>query len=218
MTIRNMIKPTADNLRSKVATEPLTRWLISAAKQRTTLTYGEGKRRLEVECGFKTIFSMKMGIVVGAVMDKILERKPSAPLLNVLLVRGDTRQPGGGAREYLAEHFPKKKWLREKGAHKNYPDLWKRIVEQAAREVYAFPHWDDLYKRVSGRNYGNVPLDTTVIIVYYGFMKSGTPFFSISFTALSSSFFILFPKINSITSESGRDSMSFGNFLLFLGD
>ena len=64
MTIRNMIKPTADNLRSKVATEPLTRWLISAAKQRTTLTYGEGKRRLEVECGFKTIFSMKMGIVV----------------------------------------------------------------------------------------------------------------------------------------------------------
>ena len=67
MTIRNMIKPTADNLRSKVATEPLTRWLISAAKQRTTLTYGEGKRRLEVECGFRTIFSMKMGIVAGAV-------------------------------------------------------------------------------------------------------------------------------------------------------
>ena len=78
MTIRNMIKPTADNLRSKVATEPLTRWLISAAKQRTTLTYGEGKHRLEVECGFRTIFSMKMGIVAGAVMDKILEREPSA--------------------------------------------------------------------------------------------------------------------------------------------
>ena len=72
-------------------------------------------------------------------MDKILERKPSAPLLNVLLVRGDTRQPGGGAREYLAEHFPKKKWLREKGAHKNYPDLWKRIVEQAARKSMRFP-------------------------------------------------------------------------------
>ena len=87
------------------------------------------------------------GIVAGAVMDK-----------NVLLVRGYTRQPGGGAREYLAEHFPKEKWLREKGAHKNYPDLWKRIVKQATREVYAFPHWDDLYKCVSGRNYEHDPV------------------------------------------------------------
>ena len=158
MTIRNIIKSTDANLRSKVATEPLTGWLISAAKQRTTLTYGEGKRRLEVECGFGTIFSMKMGIVAGAVMDKILKRERSAPLLNVLLVCGDTRQPGAGVRGHLAEHFPKEKWLREKGAHKNYPDFWKRIVKQATREVYVFPHWDDLYKRVSGRNYEHDPV------------------------------------------------------------
>ena len=37
MTIRNMIKSTDDNLRSKVATEPLIRWLISAAKKQTPL-------------------------------------------------------------------------------------------------------------------------------------------------------------------------------------
>ena len=66
-------------------------------------------------------------------------------------------------------------------------------------------------------HFGNVPLYTTKTTVYYDLMKSGTPFFSISFTALSSSLFMRFPKINSMTSESGRDSMSFGNFLLFLG-
>ena len=65
--------------------------------------------------------------------------------------------------------------------------------------------------------FGNIPLDTTEIMVYYDFMKSGTPFLSISFAVFSSSLFMRFPKINSMTSESGRDSMSFGNFLLFLG-
>ena len=153
-----MIKSTDDNLRSKVATEPLTRWLISAAKQQTTLTYKEVKHRLEKKCKFDTIFSSRIGRIIGPVMDKILERKPSAPLLNVLLVRGDTRQPGGGAREYLAEHFPEEKWLREKDAHKNYPDRWKRIVKQATKEVYAFPHWEDLYKRVSGKSYEHDPV------------------------------------------------------------
>ena len=64
---------------------------------------------------------------------------------------------------------------------------------------------------------GNYPLDTTKTMVYDYFMKSGTPFLSIFFTASSRAFLIRFPKINSMTSESGRVSMSLGNFFfLFL--
>ena len=62
------IQPNLANSTSIYATEPLTRWLISSAKERTTLTYGEAKRRLEAGYGFNTIFSTTMGYVAGTAM------------------------------------------------------------------------------------------------------------------------------------------------------
>lgn len=142
-----MLKQTDHNLSSTAATEPLTRWLISAANDRRTLTYGEIKRRLETECNFETIFSSRIGNVLGAMMDKILEREPNAPMLNVLAVSQQTRLPGEGALPYLLDHFPNEDWLADEHAYNNRAS-WKRIVNEAAQEVYAYRYWERLYRDV----------------------------------------------------------------------
>lgn len=157
-TVENseMIRPTRANLTSRDATEPLTRWLISAAKERKTLTYGEAKRRLETECGFGTIFSTNMGYVAGTAMDEILEHDPTAPLLNVLLVRADTRLPGDGVNGYLRKRFLE--------GHTsdigNNPEFRENIVRKAAQYVYAYTGWDDLYRRIFGNNPDSTTIET----------------------------------------------------------
>ena len=150
-----MMKPTDENLESPAATEPLTRWLISAAKEETTLTYGRAKGRLETECGFSTILFEKMGRVAGAMQDKIHELDSSAPLLNVLLVRKDTGLPGEGLCGYLAERFPEESWLEGENAHKD--DRWEDVVGQATDEVYAYGGWDVLYERLYGKKLESDP-------------------------------------------------------------
>ena len=132
-----MIKPTDDNLRSCAATEPLTRWLISAANDRRTLTYGEAKDRLEIECGFGSIGrASRIGPIAEAAQENIRKQNLSVPVLNVLLVRKDTRKPGSGAQIQLSKHFPNRRWLKKKDAHKNH--LWERVVNEATKEVYAY--------------------------------------------------------------------------------
>lgn len=150
---RNMMKQTLANLTSRAATEPLTRWLISAANDRRTLPYSEIKRRLETECDFGTIFTVNIGKVAGAVIDKILEQDSSAPLLNVLVVRQDKREPGDGARPYLTKRFPRIRRLKKKDARARYPDLWTCTVNKATKEVYAYRHWESLYEDIYGKAY-----------------------------------------------------------------
>ena len=150
------IQPNLANLTSRYATEPLTRWLISAAKERTTLTYGEAKRRLEAEYGFSTIFSTRMGYVAGTAMDMILEQDRTAPLLNVLLVQAATRLPGNGVNGYLRSRFPKA----NPDDIYNNPEFRKKIVNRAARHAYAYTGWDDLYRRIYGNNLDPIPIET----------------------------------------------------------
>ena len=64
------------------AAEPLAQWLIHAAKRRSTITYGEAKRRLEAEFGFNTIFPTMMGHPAGEVMHRLLDVQRDCPLLN----------------------------------------------------------------------------------------------------------------------------------------
>jgi hypothetical protein len=47
------------------------RYLIAAALDGSTMTYGEAKSRLESEVGFSTIFTIKMGWVVGTMVDRL---------------------------------------------------------------------------------------------------------------------------------------------------
>ncbi len=138
-----MIEPTNDNLRSRIATKPLARWLISAAHEETKLTYGNVQNRLETQCHFGNIGRpTRTGVVAGAMQNEILNFNPKAPLLNVLLVRQDTERLGAGVREYLARRFPEG----------NLED-WNNIYDQAASAVYDYPYWNDLYGDIYGNDY-----------------------------------------------------------------
>lgn len=144
-----LIPPTHKNLESAKATKPLTAWLIRTARLRRTMTYGQGKRRLEGECGFDVIFTVQMGRVAGAAMIAILEEVPDAPLLNVLLVQSKTGLPGSGAVPYIANRHPDLRWLRRDGAHRD--TRWRALVEEEAARVYAYDRWNDVYQLVYGR-------------------------------------------------------------------
>ena len=147
-----MIEPTDLNLLSPAATEPLTRWLISAANDRRTLTYGEAKDRLERECGFGRIGrASRVGPIAEAAQENFHKLIPSVPVLNVLLVRKDTRKPGSGAQIQLSKRFPNRRWLREKDAHKHH--LWEQVVSKVIEEVYAYPDWERLYQDIYGKTY-----------------------------------------------------------------
>ena len=140
------IQPTHENLMSDRATKPLTVWLIQAARQRGTMTYGRAKGRLESECGFEAVFTVAVGRVAGAAMNKILEVVPDAPLLNVLLVQAGTRLPGSGAVQYLADRYPGRRWLRNEDAHKD--NRWRDLIEKEAARVYGYKHWDTVYQQI----------------------------------------------------------------------
>ena len=139
------------NLTSAKATEPIMRWLIGAARQRTTLSYGEAATRLEYECGFDSIGRRtRMGIAVGAMQYAIRALDPEAPLLHVLMVRTDTGEPGNGAREFLADRFPDEDLLQQPDVRTENPALWTRVVGLATREVYDYLGWEELYANLYG--------------------------------------------------------------------
>ena len=140
-----VIRPTIENLTSERATRPLTAWLIHAAKSQRTITYTDAKRRLEKDCGFGVVFTVSVGKVAGAAMNRLLECDSNVPLLNVLLVRSDTGLPGSGAVGYLAMRYPNRRWLRKPNAHKD--TRWRKLIEEEAGRVYAYPHWDKLYRK-----------------------------------------------------------------------
>ncbi len=143
-----MISPTNQNL-EQLGHGPLMRYLIAAALDGSTMTYGEAKSRLEKEVDFSTIFTTKMGYVVGTMVDRLLEVDPRAPLLNVLLVSQQDRMPSEGAAGYMADRFQIPK-LRQESARTRFPQLWRDAFDEAAAEVYAYTEeeWAALYEKV----------------------------------------------------------------------
>jgi len=131
--------------------EPTMRWLIAAALDKSTLTYGEVKARLQQEASFSTIFATRIGMVAGELMYKIQQVEPDAPLINVLVVSQQDGQPSRGAGGFMAERFGVRR-LKEDDAKIRYPILWERNFKRAADEVYAYEadDWAALYRRVFG--------------------------------------------------------------------
>ena len=82
-------------------------------------------------------------------MDRIHHCHPEAPLLNVLLVRQDTRYPGNGAGGYLARWFGKEA-LAQDDAWLKRPKFWSKYCDRAITEVYAFGEWDRVIDDVFG--------------------------------------------------------------------
>lgn len=139
---------TDENLEA-YALAPVTRWLIDAAKHQSTIEYGKTSRFLSQQQGFDKIFSTRMGFVAGALMERIHDVVPSAPLLNILLVRQSDQYPGSGAGGFMAHHFGRK-WLEDKRNRDRRWKEWSAFADIAMQEVYAFKNWDDVYRKVFG--------------------------------------------------------------------
>jgi hypothetical protein len=99
-----LLKPDIPNLRQHGA-EPMMRWLIQAAKERSIITYGEAKMRLETQHGFSTIFPILTGHAAGKAMEDLQQCDPDVPLLTVLLVQARDRMPGNGPGGLMAHRF-----------------------------------------------------------------------------------------------------------------
>lgn len=140
-----MIKPTHANL-EKYAAPLIARWLITAAKERRVVTYGEAMEKLVREEGFSSIGrATKLGFPAGKLMDAIHNKLENAPLLNALLVRQDTRLPSAGIGGYLAHHYGIAA-LGEDGAIDEHPELWSKYSESAIQEAYDFNEWEALFE------------------------------------------------------------------------
>ena len=142
------MRPTKANLRQHAA-KPLTRWLIDAAKQRSFVTYGQAKRRLEAEMGFTTIFSAYMGVPAGRLMYRIQEVMPDCPLLNILLVQQGDKMPSEGAGPFMATYLDDPRFNDDDFRETN-PQAWRDACNRIARDVYAFDDWDQVYKDTFG--------------------------------------------------------------------
>jgi hypothetical protein len=141
-----LVAPTNKNL-IEIAGPIVAQWLIQAARERGTITYGEACSRLEDREHFGRIGrATRLGLTAGTLMERLQEVDPKVPLLNVLLVLQKDRRPSDGAGSFLAERFGVP-LLRHRKAREKYPDLWRCYSDQAAKEVYAYEHWSEIYER-----------------------------------------------------------------------
>ena len=143
------IPPNVKNLQQHAA-PPLAQWLIHAARNRSSIAYGQAKRRLEAEIGFSTIFSAMMGIPAGQLMNQLLDARDDCPLLNVLLVAQKDRMPGDGAGGYMARYLRQPE-LALPGYRDQRPDRWRAAFETIAADVYAFDEWEQVYEEAFGQ-------------------------------------------------------------------
>lgn len=142
------MRQTNENLSSNTATKALTRWLVAAARDNASLTYGQAKQLLEDRVGFDRLARAgRTGYTAGAAIDKLLAVDPGVPLLNVLLVQLATGLPSDGAGSYLANRYNVSE-LAEEGAKDRYPELWRNMFDRAAGEVYATPvaEWQRVFE------------------------------------------------------------------------
>jgi hypothetical protein len=137
------------------ALEPAMRWLIAVALDGSTITYGELKEKLETKAGFSTIFATRIGFVAGSLMERIQEVEPKAPLINVLVVNQQDRQPSEGAGSFMARRFGEPK-LAAANAKQQNPRLWEQYFTRAAGEVYKVSEaeWSKLFERVFASKLG----------------------------------------------------------------
>jgi len=131
---------TLEELRS-VGLKPAMELLIAAAKDGGLVTYGELAVHIRQKLGKPTISHRHMGNIAGPLMDRLFEVASNAPLINLLVVRGDSEQPGEGADPYLKRRFG----LRQITASRR-PDL----IQAGLNEVWAYSDWDGLFRQVFG--------------------------------------------------------------------
>ena len=112
------------------------------------VTYGAVKSELEYQLEIQNIFSTRIGAVAGALMDKIIEIKPGAPLINVLITN-PTGIPGDGAGGYLAERYNKPELRNWKKISLNEK---KEIIEREREKIFKYQEWEEINQELFGKS------------------------------------------------------------------
>jgi len=168
------IRATDENLET-IGAPLLAGWLVEAALDRSSITYGEAMLRLEREHGFSSIGrATRIGRVAGRLMWDLQSAQADAPLLNALLVLQVDRMPSTGASGFMADHFGVE-MLREEGIRDHRPDVWRDYFDQAAAQVYDFGRWPELYEETYGRDYRDTRSDLDPGQPIAGNEKDGVP-------------------------------------------
>ena len=108
------------------------------------VTYGDIRTELEHQLNIDKIFPAQIGYVLGALMDRILEIDPKAPLINVLITRRNGI-PGVGVGKYLAKRYNNKKLRNWKNVSSNKK---KEIIERERKKIFNYSGWRDLNKKL----------------------------------------------------------------------
>ena len=135
------------------ALAPTMRWLIATALNGSTMTYGTVQAKLQSEVGFSSFYAVRIGFVVGELMNRILNVDANSPLINVLAVNQKTNLPSKGINGYMAKYFHNSR-LESPDYRLRYPKKWRNYFDRAAAEVYATSsaEWAALYKKVFREN------------------------------------------------------------------
>ena len=124
-------------------------FLIAAARSGEPVTYQRLADHLAVKLGKARISARPIGPwVAGPLMDRLMEIDAQAPLINLLVVRADSKTPGEGAEHYLEKRFKPKGRMSQ--AEQD------QFTQAALNEVWTFQGWDDLFERAFKRKPDNL--------------------------------------------------------------
>lgn len=117
-----------------------------ASGEEPFVTYGAIARHLEEKLGIARVFPTHIGAVAGALMDRILEEDPGAPLINGLITRpsGIPGRGFGGYYDGAIRRAGGRRWS-ALGRSRRIEELEK--VRSAVRR---YPGWEQLYRRLFG--------------------------------------------------------------------
>jgi len=119
--------------------------LIKALKSgEPFVVYNKIKSVLEHEL-HGVIFSTKIGIVAGALMDQIHETSPKAPLIN-MMITGSDGLPGKGVSAYIEEKY-------DRAWEEMSPDDQLELAEKERKLIYKYGI--DSWKKIARKLYGN---------------------------------------------------------------
>ena len=145
------LSQTNENLEGPSATEPLSRWLIGAARQSTTLAYSDAASRLEKECGFSPIFpALRMGrTAAGAPVRNSCARSICSSPQRLARPKGSWAAWERCAR-FPSRAIPRGVAAREEDADEVHPEVWARYARLAIEEAHRYGGWEALYEQLFG--------------------------------------------------------------------
>ena len=145
---------TDENLK-KHALRPVMQWLIRAARNQSTITYGQAAEQL-LGIGFNNNprAAQRVGnVVAGGIMEQI-GLHTRVPPLNVLLVNHEELPSFGFCRDLAIWRDGDRKHEKEyEKIAKENSNRWRTMCLQAMSAVHAYPKWNEVFENVWKQDY-----------------------------------------------------------------